>query len=177
MSFAWNQLVSKIRARLPGQGLSMPIHRGFCAVGITPQQIWVAASPTARGDELDCLVSCPCQKTDLDTVLEYVVQTYDLQGRHCSWILYPEQYHLFLMDSLPVPPAEFQAAIRWKLMELVPFPIEEALIDSFPVPAQKTHDPRDMMMVAVTRADQMKMGVNAILGAGLNLQGFVALIR
>lgn len=172
MRNAWNDLFVSIRQMIHKMNRSaVPSRAGMCSINITQNEIWLATSENGTGQHINLLASSPLrEEKDFEWVLEHLVEQYKLQGMPCVWILSPSQYLLFLMDSLPVPPSEFQAAIRWKLTEMIPWPVENAIIDSFPVPAQKTHDPREMIMVAVARSDHLQYGANVILRAGLNLQ-------
>ncbi len=65
-----------------------------------------------------------------------------------STVLRGADYRLALVEAPDVPPAELRAAMRWRLKEAIDFPVEEAVIDLFDVPAQ-TRITQGRMLYAV----------------------------
>jgi len=168
----WASLTHQFEQWIQTIGVQNASHfnTGLCAVSVTAAGVSLAVLRHPDQHKLDLLVSFPLHQPDeLASVLSDVVSDQGLKGMTTRWILAPDQYHLYLMDNLPVTADEFQSAIRWKLVELLPFPVEEAIIDSFQIPAQKTHDPHPMITVSVTRSDFLKTGAEAIAQSGLNL--------
>jgi MSHA biogenesis protein MshI len=110
------------------------------------------------------------KSSGLKSALSAAVKQHNLEGARCIWLLNPSHYQLILMEDLPVEPGEFQAAIRWKIKNLLSFPIEDAVIDSFPLPMQKTFKAQKMIMVIVSRASYLQPIVEQIQQSGLNLQ-------
>lgn len=106
---------------------------------------------------------------EIKTILSEVVETQGLNGVRCSWVLRPDQYQLLQTEALPVPPSEFQAAIRWKVKDLLRFPIEDAVIDSFPIPPAKLPTSLNMIMLVVARASILKPISDQITASGLKL--------
>jgi MSHA biogenesis protein MshI len=106
---------------------------------------------------------------DLQNSLATIVKYHKLDAVGCIWVLGTEQYQLLLLDALPVPPSEFQAAIRWKIKELIRFPMNDVLIDSFPLPIKKASSAQDMMMVAATKTSELKSMSDRLEQSGLNL--------
>ncbi|MCS6946433.1 MAG: hypothetical protein NZM12_02320 [Steroidobacteraceae bacterium] len=64
-----------------------------------------------------------------------------------SAVLDPADYQLLQVDELSLPPAELRAALRWKIRDLVAFPIEHAEIDVFTLPSVRG-SPRRLQVVA-----------------------------
>jgi len=111
---------------------------GFCSLAITSTGISLVKTDKSKSDnkiELSLCTFIPATSADFEAVLEKKVEELELQNIDCSWVLTPDKYQYLQMEELPVTPAEFQAAIRWKVKDLIPFPIEDAVIDSFPVPS------------------------------------------
>lgn len=91
-----------------------------------------------------------------------------IEGMSCSWMLSPEHYQLVAIENLPVTEDEFQSAIRWKMRDFIPFPIEEAVIDYFPIP-KKPAETANMIMVVVARKNYLQAVSQDILESGLSL--------
>lgn len=145
---------------------------GSCCLSITSQQIHlVYAQNVANKIQLQLLETISYQRVEgLLPALVQLVKSYHLEGVPCSLILEPENYQLLLLDALPVAPSEFQSAIRWKIKELLAFPISDAIIDQFPVPQQKPHDAKKSIMVVVARNSFLQTMTDKIMESGLVLR-------
>jgi MSHA biogenesis protein MshI len=54
---------------------------------------------------------------------------------HCSTLLNHGQYQLLQTEAPAVPRAEMAAALRWRVKDMVDFPVDQAGIDVLPIPA------------------------------------------
>ncbi|MDX1902417.1 MAG: hypothetical protein SFW66_10550 [Gammaproteobacteria bacterium] len=143
---------------------------GLCALGIAHDEIILAINRRPNQFQLDELIVVPREKeTPLSDILSAVVEKYQLEEMPCTLMLQPHEYELFLLDNPPVKKSEFQSAIRWKILSLIHFPLDEAIIDHFQVPLQKTHNPQQMIMVAVTRKNLLQAYSKAIKQSRLDL--------
>jgi len=106
---------------------------------------------------------------ELQGILAEVVQSRGLKGVRTTWILRPEHYQLLQTEALPVAPSEFQAAIRFKIKELIHFPMQDAVIDSFPMPAAKLATSLNTIMLVVARLSVLKPIADQINASGLTL--------
>lgn len=107
-------------------------------------------------------------KETLQTTLSNIVDKYSIKNASCSLILQPEDYQLILTDELPVPDAEFQAAIRWKIKDLLRFPLHDLVIDKYPIPKTSTSHTNKIMVVAA-EASKLEMLHEQINQCGLIL--------
>ncbi len=57
-----------------------------------------------------------------------------------STIMDPEEYQLAIVQAPDVPPAELRAAMRWRLRELIDYPVDDAVIDIVDLPAASRRD-------------------------------------
>lgn len=147
----------------------MPIiSSGLCSIDISSQQIAFAINPNLGKNNLDSVFAIQLQKKiPLSEILTDAINQYDLKEWPCSLVLQPDEYQLLLLDNPPVSKSEFQAAIRWKIVNLLSFPIDDAIIDHFLMPLQKTHNPRQMILVAVSRKSFLQSRVRLLREAGL----------
>lgn len=51
-------------------------------------------------------------------------------------VLNPDEYQLHLVESPDVPDSELRDAVRWRIRDLIDFPVDEAAIDIFDMPQQ-----------------------------------------
>jgi MSHA biogenesis protein MshI len=151
--------------------ISTPATRlGMCCIGITPQGFTlVYANHKADQIEFNLCETVLCSPENFQSVLSNLVKEHGLTGVRCVWMLQPDEYLLFTMEELPVSAEEFQAAIRWKIKKLLPFSIDDAVIDYFSIPAQLITDPKKNMTVVVSQASRLNPIAEKLNNAGLNL--------
>ncbi len=73
-------------------------------------------------------------------------------------------YQLMLAERPDVPEAEVAAAVRWRIRDLVDFPVDEAIVDVFDVPPQARGNRRMVYVVAAPAA--AVTGLQGRLGSG-----------
>jgi MSHA biogenesis protein MshI len=105
---------------------------------------------------------------NLPLLLSSFLERHNLSSIPTYWLLSPEQYQLFIIESLPVASDEFKAAINWRIRSLINYPIEETVIDSFKLPSKKA-SPENMVAAVVTRRNQLVRLIDIFKKAGLNL--------
>lgn len=61
-------------------------------------------------------------------------------GNHCLTLLAPNEYQFLTIEALALPDstphAELNEAVRWKIKDMVDFPVTAAGVDTLPIPAQ-----------------------------------------
>ncbi len=107
--------------------------------------------------------------TEIKAILSELRQKQGLETPRCSWILLPEQYQLLPTEALPVASQEFQGAIRWKIKHLLSFPVEDAIIDSFPLPQVKSPTALKTIMLVIARLSLIKPIVDQIIASDFHL--------
>ncbi len=145
---------------------------GICSIGIISQQLCLAYARHDNGKpELQFIEIYPFSKNaEFSQILNAAVKKHQLEGVSCTWVLPPERYQSILLDALPVAESEFQSAIRWKLKGILQYPETDVVIDSFPVPLQKTHDPRKMIVIVAAQISFLQPYANKIRESGLHLK-------
>ncbi|MGI9328045.1 MAG: type IV pilus biogenesis protein PilM [Pseudomonadales bacterium] len=102
----------------------------------------------------------------ISSVLKEQVRSLGLNGSDCHVVLAPEFYNLSLVERPPVGDDELVEAVRWAVQDSVDFPMEQASLDIFDLPAAASRD-RDMVFVAVARKEFLSKRVEQLLEAGL----------
>lgn len=57
-----------------------------------------------------------------------------LERYRCTTLLERDEYQLHLVDAPNVPPAEMKAAVRWRVKDLIDYPVETAALDVLDIP-------------------------------------------
>jgi MSHA biogenesis protein MshI len=68
-------------------------------------------------------------------------------------VLDSADYQLLLVESPDVLPAELKAAVRWRMKDLIDFPVEEAVVDVFNIPAPTRRTGAKMMYAIAAKRD------------------------
>jgi len=76
-----------------------------------------------------------------------------LQRASYRLVLNPDEYQLHLVESPDVPDSELRDAVRWRIRDLIDFPVDEAAIDVFDMPQQvgSGREAGHLMCVVVSR--------------------------
>lgn len=66
--------------------------------------------------------------------LQALVTSYRLEKYVCHVLLNPDQYRSFGSEALKVDPHEMKQAVRWRIADMLDYPVEQAFIDYYPLP-------------------------------------------
>ena len=111
--------------------------------------------------------------TEMDAkqaVIRKFVSDYALQGVDCSYVLDVGEYSLNLVEAPAVAALEIPMAMRWVLKDLIHFPSEEAIIDTFELPCLRSRDNVKMIYAAAIQKQQLRKIENHIQSTGLVLK-------
>lgn len=81
--------------------------------------------------------------------------------------LEPGSYSLMQMERPAVEAAELASAVRWRLRDLIDFPLDEAITDVFELPAHAQRGRTPTINVVVARAESLRALVSLAESAGL----------
>lgn len=139
-------------------------------ISVTPAGFSVARVRRRNGarPELESCVFRPLAEVDPDKALASLAREYRLGNAPCSAVMEAQSYSLLLIEAPAVPPAELQAAARWRIKDLIDFPPDQAVIDVFDLPGQPPGRPRTIYAVAA-RAATVQGYAAQLRGAGLKL--------
>lgn len=106
---------------------------------------------------------------DVASTLQSLVREAGAAGMACDWVLEPGAYSLQQVDKPAVPPSEWVSALRWKVRDLIPFPVDEAVMDAFEVPGLDSRGRPPTLYLAIARKDELRPRIAQIEAAGLQL--------
>ena len=105
-----------------------------------------------------------------ESVLVGAVERANLKHRPCNLVLSPHEYSLHLVEAPNVPTGELREALRWRVRDLIDFPVDEAVLDAFLLPEDRSRGAKRMAYVAVTRRELIARRVAQIEAAQLRLE-------
>lgn len=94
----------------------------------------------------------------------------DLHNARVSTVLPSDSYSMQLVEAPDVPAAELRDAVRWRIQNLIEFPISEAAVEVFEMPAQRHSSGRSMLHAVVAHRDEIIKQIERIRRAHLNLE-------
>lgn len=102
---------------------------------------------------LDSCLSAAASADEQSAAVAQWLAAADHQQGAVSGVLDAADYELLHVEAPDVLPAEFKAAVRWRLKGVIDFPVEDAVIDVFDMPEQpnRTGSKKMMYVVAAQR--------------------------
>jgi MSHA biogenesis protein MshI len=130
------------------------LYRGWrAALAPTPNETGLAVVHKRKGEKT-LLQHCgvyPSIEIKAEHVLSAMLQNRRLARTPVSGVMSTDDYQLVQVEAPQVPAAEIRAAVRWKLREVITFPVEEAVVDVFGLPDPSRHSHAKMVMVVAAR--------------------------
>jgi MSHA biogenesis protein MshI len=93
-----------------------------------------------------------------------------LQGVPCNLVMGASNYQLVLGEAPKVPAEELAEALRWRVKDLVQFPIAEAVIDAFLLPEDSVRGTSRMAYAVVAQRKLIEAQVAAAKLLGVKLK-------
>jgi len=125
-----------------------------------------AQAPEIRG------VHCCALEPSADRLapLKEALRVLGARGLPTVVTLPPASYSLVQIESPNLPDDELREASRWRVGDLVDFPIEDAVIDVFRLPASRRAGAPQLLYVVVARSAEVERLVGLLTGAGLEIE-------
>lgn len=99
-----------------------------------------------------------------------VVKTAGLDRAVCASVMEYGTYSLLLIEAPDVQPEELRSAIRWRIRDLIDFHVDDAVVDVFEVPDQRSTGGNRLMYAVAARAADVRKLVDALTASGLRLE-------
>ena len=106
-------------------------------------------------------------QTKIGDELQKKVKELKLVGAKCVITLERQLYALHQIERPAVPDAEIVSAARWKVKELLGYPIDEAVLSAYEVPGTESRSKQDILYVVSARKARVGELVAAAESAGL----------
>lgn len=106
---------------------------------------------------------------ELYNLLDKLSSNYQLANYECCLVLPAEEYRRINMETPNVAEDELAAAIRWKIADLIDYPITQAALDHYEAPLPVRALNRKFIDVIVSSKDVLNPKIDLCQSAGLNL--------
>jgi MSHA biogenesis protein MshI len=148
-------------------------NKGIVGLSYFPHGISVAVANNAENNKIrlnHCEFVPTLNISDHQSVLRDLVARYSLDEYDCHLVLTTEYYRRLNIDAPSVPDNEMNEAIRWKIADLIDFPIEKAVVDYYTVPLSMRANTGKVLEVIVSSTDLILELANKSKQAGLQIK-------
>jgi MSHA biogenesis protein MshI len=143
---------------------------GLTGIGLYPDGACVVRVERAGGRPAITLFDFrPWEGDDRGKVLMRLSADHKLSRTRCTTVLDPNEYSLLLTEAPDVPTNELLAAVRWRIKDLIDFHINDATLDVFDLPGDKTLGRARSMYTVAARSAAIQKRVDLMDAAGINL--------
>lgn len=111
-----------------------------------------------------------CKAAQRKEVLTGVVDGHGLKGMPCNLVLASDQYQIYQTEKPSVADDELAEAVRWKVKDLLDYPLDDAVTDVFDFPEDATRGRGSLINVVSARKVLVQEHIRLIEEAGLALQ-------
>lgn len=126
---------------------------GWHAVVLHHAQVDLVHVKRTPGGKPAVLTCDSYRREESDAVtLRRLSRQFKLGRRRCTTLLPREDYQLHQIDAPNVPAAELKSAVRWRIKDLVDFPVETATVEVLDIPADSQAPAPDHAVLAVVAA-------------------------
>jgi len=111
---------------------------GWLAISFQPEGICVAHVQRSV-DEKPVVASCTVSEGSFTDAprLEKLTKELHLGQYHCTTLLKPNEYQMLLVEAPDVPTDELKTAIRWRVKDMLDYPIDDATFDVLDIPSDR----------------------------------------
>jgi MSHA biogenesis protein MshI len=127
-----------------------------------------------RGSATPCVVAarwCDFSTADVPGhLLGDAVRDARARGLPVHAVMRHSSYSLVQLEAPDLPDEDLAEAMRWRVSDLVDFPIEDAIVDVFRLPASRRPGAPPLVYVVVARAADVEALVDLMAQAGLEVE-------
>lgn len=127
----------------------------FALVG-SPEGVCATLVRRSSGRKPEVL-TCVTQRASLadPAGLEKLTRDLELERYPCTTLLQPGEYQLLPVEAPKVPADELITAVRWRIKDLLDYPVDNATVDMLDIPSEKYAPHRPHMVYAVAASNDV----------------------
>ena len=139
--------------KLPGSARRTP---GFVCINLWPDRVDVS-HVVAAGRERPEIKRCDSYRKvgGEAATLTRLRRELHLDRYRCATLLKSGDYQIIQVEAPNVLPNEMKNAVRWRIKDMIDFPVDEATVDSVSIPGTEAAAGRAAQMLAVTARNQV----------------------
>jgi len=132
---------------------------GWLAISASEQGCCVAYVLKTYDEKPIIKLAQPRKQSLKDNVATKILVTdLSLANHHCTVLLKHGEYQLLQIEKPNVPAEELKQAIRWKLKDMIDYPVEQATVDVIDIPTDPSNARRQAYVYAVATRNELLSG-------------------
>lgn len=129
---------------------------GWLAISATEQGACVAHVLKSLDDKpMVTLAKSGNENLKDNSAAKKFVTDLNLAHHHCSLLLKHGEYQLLQIEKPNVPAEELKQAVRWKLKDMIDYPVEQATIDVIEIPTDPNNARRQAYVYVVATRNEL----------------------
>lgn len=88
----------------------------------------------------------------------------------CTTVISQADYQMLLVESPNVKPDEMKAAVRWRVKDMIDYPVDSAIVDALEVPAGAGSQRPASLYAVVSKSDSLRQLIERFEAARISLQ-------
>lgn len=139
--------------KLPGAALRAP---GFMCINVWPDRVDVS-HVVAAGKERPEIKRCDSYRKvgGEAATLSRLRRDLKLDRYRCTTLLKSGDYQIVQVEAPKVLPHELKNAVRWRIKDMIDFPVDQACVDSVSIPGTEAAAGRAVQALAVAARNQV----------------------
>jgi MSHA biogenesis protein MshI len=147
------------KRKKPGWLVLAPSVEGASVVYVSPST--TGAKPVVQ------LCAIRQEQLSSDAGVETLAKALHLKDYRCSLLLSQGDYLMLQVEAPNVPAEELRQAVRWRLKDLIDYPVEQATVDVLDIPSDPNNPGRANFMYAVVAKNELVAErINRLMGKG-----------
>jgi MSHA biogenesis protein MshI len=129
---------------------------GWMCINLWPDRVDVS-HVLANGKARPEVLLCDSYRKEADdvTTLKRLRRDLSLGRYRCTTLLKQGDYQILPVEAPNVPAAEMKIALRWRLKDLIDFPVEAATVDALTLPQPENVSARNPQVLAVVANNEL----------------------
>lgn len=129
---------------------------GWMCINLRPERVDVS-HVLANGSARPQVQLCDSYRKEADDVatLKRLRRDLNLGSYRCTTLLKPGDYQILPVEAPAVPAAEMKIALRWRIKDMIDFPVEAATVDALTVPQAENTSARAPQVLAVVAHNEL----------------------
>src|SRR6185436_18567611 len=154
--------------RLFGAGRRRP---GWLCINVLPRRVDVS-HVLARGKARPEVLLCDSYRKEGDdkTTLTRLRRELQFERYRCTTLLRSGDYQMLQVEAPDVPAAEARAALRWRMKDMIDFPVETAVVDGVFIPSEESASRKAQMFAVAAKNDLIAATVKPFHDADIHLE-------
>lgn len=102
-------------------------------------------------------------------VLSKLRRDHDIGTHQFATLLSHGEYQIVMVDAPNVPAEELKTAMRWRMKDVIDYPVEEAVVDVLSIPSQRLGSEQQSVYAVAARNEVIRKRIQMFESAGMPL--------